>query len=272
MRNRFIILVDFSAYSANLIRYACDWARQADAELLLVHQVLAPAPAMADPEMKQVLAGHALDEAQLRLDSLAKELVPPDIGVSVLAAPGPMEVLLVKLLGQPYRNLVFTGLKGTGLLKQMLMGSVALRVIEHTGNIVVAIPGDIDSFTHRKLFVAVSDEHPLHTAWLDRLLDFIDSKGTEITFFHLAGINEHPEGMDALLRDLAARYADRFATGHEIYEGDDPFAAIREVINDRTEEILVVQKGSRLLTDQLFRKFLINDLVFEGRTPLIVLP
>lgn len=36
--------------------------------------------------------------------------------------------------------------------------------------------------------------------------------------------------------------------------------------------MLVVQKGSRLLTDQLFRQFLINELVYEGQTPLIVLP
>ena len=44
------------------------------------------------------------------------------------------------------------------------------------------------------------------------------------------------------------------------------------VINNKIDEMLIVQKGSRLLTDQLFRRFLINELVYEGQTPLIVLP
>ena len=74
------------------------------------------------------------------------------------------------------------------------------------------------------------------------------------------------------LTDLTLFFADRFDTTFAIYEGSNPFSDIKKVINNKIDEILIVQKGSRLLTDQLFRKFLINELVYEGQTPLIILP
>lgn len=55
---------------------------------------------------------------------------------------------------------------------------------------------------------------------------------------------------------------------HRIYEGSN----IKDVINSKVDELLVVQKGSRLFSDHLFRKFMINELVYEGQTPMIVLP
>ncbi|MNE57231.1 hypothetical protein D3C80_1521830 [compost metagenome] len=67
-------------------------------------------------------------------------------------------------------------------------------------------------------------------------------------------------------------FSDRFNTDFAIYEGNNPFDDIKKIINNKNDEMLIVQKGSRHLTDQLFRKFLINELVYEGQTPLIVLP
>ncbi len=37
-------------------------------------------------------------------------------------------------------------------------------------------------------------------------------------------------------------------------------------------ELRIVQKGLRLLTRPIFRKFLIDELEYEGQTLLIVLP
>jgi len=74
------------------------------------------------------------------------------------------------------------------------------------------------------------------------------------------------------LRELCAMFVDRFNTDFAIYEGNNPFEDIKKVINNKIDELLIVQKGSRLLTDQLFRRFLINELVYEGQTPMIVLP
>lgn len=272
MRKRFIILIDFSAYSGNLLRYAFDWGRQVNAELLLVHQTIVLAPGMADYESRKSIAEHDNDQALQKLKALVKELIPPSVKVSYSVSESNLELTLPRLLAEPYENLIFVGLKGTGLLKKIFLGSVALQVIDNTNNIVVALPKEVTTFSHKKIFVAVTEKHPLNVLELTQFLKLVNKKHTHITFFYLSKPNEKTKGTEKQLKDLAALFADRFKTGFAIYDGDNPFEDIRKVIKNSMDEMLIVQKGSRHLTDRLFRKFLINELVFEGQTPLIVLP
>lgn len=272
MKRRLIILVDFSAHSPNLIRYACDWCIKADAVLHLVHHTIVHAPVMADRDSKRQIADLANAEAEERLREMGDALVPPAVDVSFSVSTVRLQVMLSQLLAEPFENLVLVGLKGTGLLKKLFIGTVALEVVEQTHHVVVAMPKDVTTFDHRSIHVAVSELHPLNIPALNSFLDFIDRERTGITFFHLARANEETTGMEQQLASLAATYADRFDTRTAIYQGSDPFADIKCVIGNSTDELLIVQKGSRLFSDHLFRKFLINELVYEGKTPLVVLP
>lgn len=271
MKKRFIILIDFSEYSSNLIRYASDWGNQANAELLLVHQTIVLAPALTDSEGRLQITQHTYDEALHKLKSLAKELIPPTVKVSFSVSESLLQVTLTKLLEEPFDNLIFVGIKGTGLLKKIFLGSVAIQVIDSTKNIIIAMPKEIATFSHNRIFVAVSGKYPLNLLALNNFFNFIDSQNTSITFFSLTKPNEKTKDIEKYLADLTLFFADRFDTTFTIYEGNNPFADIKKVINNKIDEILIVQKGSRLLTDQLFRKFLINELVYEGQTPLIIL-
>ncbi|MBW8331403.1 MAG: universal stress protein [Prolixibacteraceae bacterium] len=272
MKKRFIILIDFSEYSGNLIRYACDWGKQANAELLLVHQTIVLVPALTDNDSRQQIAQHTNDEALHELKNLAKELIPSTVKVSFSVSESLLQITLPELLEEPFDNLIFVGIKGTGLLKKIFLGSVALEVIDSTKNIIVAMPKEIATYSHKNIFVAVTEKHPLNLLELNKFLNFIDSENTSITFFYLAKPNEKTKNIEKYLTDLTVFFADRFNANFAVYEGSNTFTDIKEIINNKIDEILIVQKGSRLLTDQLFRKFLINELVYEGQTPLIVLP
>lgn len=272
MKKRLIALVDLSAHSPGLIRYACDWCIKADAVLHLVHHTVVHAPVMADRDSKRQIADLAKAEAEELLRALVEELVPPSVEVSLSVSTVRLQVVLGQLLAEPFNNLVLVGLKGTGLLKQLFIGTVALEVIEGSHHVVVAIPKDVTAFDHRRIHVAVSELHPLNVTALNSFLDFIDRERTGITFFHLSRADEETTGMEQHLASLAAAYADRFDTSTAIYQGSDPFVDIKGVVGNSTDELLIVQKGSRLLSDHLLRKFLINELVYEGKTPLVVLP
>lgn len=272
MKKRFIILLDFSDYSGNLIKYACDWSRKINAELHLVHQSIVVAPAFTDNASREQIVLHTNEEALQKLSALAKALIPPTVKVSFSVSESNLQLTLLKLLSEPFDNLIFTGIKGTGLLKKIFLGSVALQVIENIKNIIVAIPKEIDTFSHENFFVAVTEKYTLNILELNKFLNFIDKETSSITFFYLAKPNEKTQSIEIHLRNLCEMFAYKFNTNFAIYEGINPFEDIKKVINNQIDELLIVQKGSRLLTDQLFRKFLINELVYEGQTPLIVLP
>lgn len=272
MKNRFIILIDFSESSGNLIKYACDWSKTVDAQLLLVHQSIVIAPSLADNESRLQIIKHTNEVALQKLKSLADDHIPPEVTVSYNVSENILQHTLLKLLEEPYNNLIFTGIKGTGLFKKIFLGSVALQVIDNIKNCIVAVPKEIYTFSHEKIFVAVTEKHPLNILELTKFLKFIDIKTTTITFFYLAKPNEDTKGIEKHLKELEKLFSEQHNTSFAIYEGLNPLDDMKKIINNKIEELLIVQKGSRLITDQLFRRFLINELVYEGKTPLIVLP
>lgn len=272
MKKRFIILIDFTESSKNLIKYACDWSKQIDVELLLVHQSLVSTPSLTDSQTRQQLKQQTNDEALYKLKELAKKHIPSMHKVSFYVSEENLQLSLAKLLSEPFDNLIFSGIKRKGLLKKLLLPSVSLQVIDTIQNITVGMPVEINTFSHEKIFVAVTEKHPLNILELNKFLRFIDRSNTEVIFFHLTKPHEQTKDIEKHLRELSRLFADKYNTSFAIYEGNHPFRDIKKVINNKIDELLIVQKGSRLLTDQLFRKFLIDELVNEGQTPLVVLP
>ena len=272
MKKRFIVLIDFSAHSENLIKYAYDWSKQTNAELLLVHETAVLAPVLIDNRSRAEIAQQINAEALEKLKGLTNKILPYGLKVSYDVSENRLQTTIEKYLEEAFDNLILVGLKGTGLLKKIFIGSVANQVIDKTNNIVVAMPKEISRFSHEKIFVAITEKHPLNTPKLAHFLNFFDKENTSLCFFHLAKPNEKNKPMENQLKELSKLFEDKFNTSYEIYDGSSSFSDIKKVINNKIDEILIVQKGSRHLTDQLFRKFLINELVFEGQTPLVVLP
>lgn len=272
MKKRFILLIDFSEYSSNLIKYACNWGKELNAEILLVHKTIVLTPAFTSDESKQQMVQHTNEEALQKLKNIAKEFIPPAIQVSFSVSENNLTITLTKLLAEPFDNLIFTGVKGTALLKQIFIGSTALQVIENVNSIIVAIPKEISVFSPHNIFIAVTEKHPFNILELKKILRFIEQKNTCITFFNLAKTTKRTKEIEKQLHDLSNLFAQEFNTKTAIYECNNPFDGIKKILNNKQEEMLIVQKGSRLMTDHFFRRFLINELVYEGQIPLIVLP
>lgn len=272
MKKRFIVLIDFSERAENLLRYAHDWSTQNHAELLLVHQFTAAMPSLTDNVARQSLVKHAHDDTIAKLEDFAKKTLPGTARVKYFASEDHIKNILTSLLKADFENIIFVGSRETGFFKKIFVESMAIQVIENTEDIVVAMPKEIASFTHEKIFVAVTEKHPLNILELNNFFRFIDETKTTITFFYLGKPDEETGDIEKHLRDLTKLFAERYSTGYAIYEGRNALTDIKKVINNKIDELLIVQRGSRLLTDQIFRRFLINELVHDGQTPLVVLP
>lgn len=272
MKTRFIILIDFSEYSAALIKYAYDWSLRYPAELLLVHQTSVMVPALSEARVKETIAKYDNAEAMQKLKQLVAETLPLTALVSYSVSEINLSKVLDKLLQESYNNLIFLGLKGTGLLKRIFIGSTTLQLMNSINNLIVAVPKEVDKFSCEKIYVAVTEKYPLNILALKKYLLFLGKEQAQINFFYLAKPKEQTEHIEKKLIELKQLFSGGFQTSTAIYQGNDAFEAVKKIINNKIEEILIVQKGSRLLNDQLFRKFLINDLVYHGQTPMVILP
>jgi hypothetical protein len=71
VKDRFVVLVDFSPHSSHVVNFAHEWSRRVGAEILLVHSTFAPLPAMASHESKRQIADIANSAALEKLERLA---------------------------------------------------------------------------------------------------------------------------------------------------------------------------------------------------------
>lgn len=272
MKKRYIILIDFSPYSANLLRYAYDWSKKADAELVLVHYTFVVTPAFADDASRREIANIANREAYENLKSFAQAILPEKTRVRYFVSERNLELSLSVLLQEPFEHLIFLGIKGTGMLKKIFLGSLAVQVIDNTNNIIVAMPKHIDIFSSDRMHVSVHKNFPLNIIEFNKLLSFTENYIEKIAFFSLIKPDDDLQATEKYLKELKDLYSDRKVTTYELYQGKNIFQDIKKVINHKEDEFLVVQKGSRLFSDQVLRKFFINELVYRGEIPLIILP
>ncbi|HRP56552.1 hypothetical protein [Agriterribacter sp.] len=183
------------------------------------------------------------------------------------------------LMKQGFNDYVILGIKGTGMLKKILMGSTATKIINELNAITVAVPdklctasSKLCNLVPKHIVVTINDRYALNEPAFNNFLDTFSGSIEEIRFMSVIQSEKVANEAGAYLRVLQERYNEKIPSGYSIFKGANVFNEIRRNVQINSDTALVVQKGSRSLTDRLFRKFLIDRLVHDGSLPLVILP
>ena len=267
-KNRIITLIDFSDNSETLIKFSAEFSGIIDATVVFVHKVPGLSPAMADADIKKQIIELEKEEAQDQLKALTKKHFFRD--GEFLVSEKPILTILEELKNEHYFDWAFVGLQGKGLLKKIFLGSTTLNVIEGSELLTVAIPIQKEIFIPQKLIVAVYYKFPINIAQFNFLLSNLSEQIKEIEFISVITENDDEDESIKYLLHLTLMYSE-FHAEMNPFRGEDAFSEITDHMAVNSDVFLVVQQGSRTLSDRLFRKFLINDLVYSNSIPLIVL-
>ena len=268
-RNRIIVLIDFSTYSKSVVKLAEQLAQQLNAETVFLHELSSLASSFtADADTRSKLVREEEKEALQQL----KLLVKPYSFVKTEFKVGQQPILemLNQLRTGGYNNWLLLGLKGTGLLKQLFIGSTALDIINQTDFLTIAVPVKEDIHLPQRLVVGVHPSYPLNEKQLYQLLENYNSTPTELEFLSIV----LPEDNKTAFQTSLATYADKFKAYQptiKLAEGKQAMDDLKTYMANQTDAFLVVQQGTRALKDTLFRKYMINDLVYGATVPLIIL-
>ncbi|MBX3163345.1 MAG: universal stress protein [Bacteroidetes bacterium] len=273
MKKRFIVLIDFSEYSANLLKYAFDWGKRIDAELLLVHKLEFVTSGRIDDLKREETTQIAISESFGELKDFAHSVLPEAAHqFKFTVALNNLTAKLSELLKEPYDNLMFVGVKETGLLEKLFLGNIAIEVIDDTTGIVAAIPEDMKIFAPEKIFIGVKEVFPLNVSELTTLLDYFGNAVPAINFFTILNPEDDTLKSENYLNELSRQFSAKAITSTSVYKTENVDNYIKDMMRNNPNALLVVQKGSRLLKDNLLRHFLINELIYDGKSPLIILP
>jgi nucleotide-binding universal stress UspA family protein len=266
-KNRIIVLIDFSKYTDILLKSTQLFAEILKADILFVHQVAGVMPAMANAESREKLGEIEKQEALMKLNMIVDDTLYTRATFQV--SDKNILTILEELADEDYFDWVFAGVKGAGILRQIFIGSTTLNVIDNTQLLTVAIPLKKDIIIPKKLIIAANYKFPFQYEQLRYVLDALSGTVEEIEFITV--VKEENETSYQAYLDEVLELFKTYHPSSRTFISDDPFSEIRHYILHRKDTYLVVQQGSRSFVDTLFRKFMINELVYAGSIPLIVI-
>ncbi|CAN5555666.1 hypothetical protein BH23BAC1_BH23BAC1_51610 [soil metagenome] len=272
MEKRFLVLIDFSTYSRDQLLLAHSWGIAIKAKLLLIHNFVVVRPALTDRQTEKEIAAYEKEKALTRLKEFAYETLGEVPNIEFFASEKNLLLLIPEFLSQEYDNLTFVGLKGTGPLKKIFWGSTTIDLIKNINHTVVAVPKHLSNYSPDKFYIALNRKFQLNTSELEYLLYLFGSQIKNMVFISvITELDDHSSTVK-YLRALVDKYVKLKNSSYQVFEGENAFKEIKELMEKQSNAILLVQRGSRSLIDQIFRKFLVNELVYDGSIPLIVLP
>ncbi len=267
--NRIVVLIDFSDYSENLIRFAFNIADVIRAKVVFVHKISGKAPAITGYEIKDQVIEIESKQALQKLRKLSKGKLYSDD--SFYVSHKSVLTILKELKRDRYNDWVFAGLKGTSTFKRLLIGSTTISIIDESDLLTVAVPAQTEIPLPKKLLVGITPKkYPINHQQFKLVLSSLNGLIHELEFFTILKEDDDEQHAKEQLLDLQAEYQDHNPI-IRLYKGNDALTLLKERVDHTENSFLVLQQGSRSLMDKLFRKFMINELVYSGNTPLIVL-
>jgi nucleotide-binding universal stress UspA family protein len=272
MKTRFIIPIDFSPYSASQLILAHEWGRKVLAEILVIHHATIDVPYITDPLVKERAAEVEKAELQQKLTEYVHQIIPTASAVKSMIVTEPLERAINELPREGYNDLVFAGLKGTGLLKRIFIGSTTVKLIENVNELIVAVPKNMRMTVPDTLYVAVHYKYHLNLEALDRLLNVFYYKVSKIHLISVLKDDDEEDKARFFMEQLQKKVMKIGNTTSEIFKGQDAQEELKNYMLHHQSGILAIQNGGRAHYESDYRSFLINELVYDASIPMIVLP
>ena len=272
MKSRLVVLIDFSPQNEIIVKLAKRWSEIINAEILLIHHVTYAVPALADSESRMKIIQYEKGKAIAELNKLIQKHFDRNNSVDYEIFEKNLIPSLKNMLGKKYQDIVMLATEGSGIFKKYFMGSTALKIIDDLNWQTIAVPPDFETHFPQSLTVAVTHKYPLNKNAFYNFLGVIKNFIEQVHFISVVTPADNLKKTHEYLVNLSQECKHNIPCTYDLFEGESAFGEISKFVHENPHTMLVVQKGSRTISDHLFRKFLINDMVHDSSLPLIIIP
>ena len=263
------VMVDFSDYTESTLKMVKDWVDGKNAEIKVLHQLDFHLPTLANHDLRLKLLYDHKRELLNQWFRLREEIFGSSDAVSFEILEEPILEYLKKT---DQDAMIFMGLKGGGILKQIFLGSMVSEVIERLNHITVAVPSTFKNQKFEKLVVTAHPKFGFNEKAFGKLMNLLPESVQAINWISIAREGDDEGTLYDYLSLLSGKYSHHLEIKINVFCGGEVFSKVKTYFTESANQVLVIQKGGRTFQDKIFRKFLVNELVFDGSVPLIVLP
>jgi nucleotide-binding universal stress UspA family protein len=272
MPNTIFVPVDFSPYTAQQLWLAKNWALWLHADISVVHQMDDPIPSLASNTVR--LQIHYENKRRVTQDwfKLQEKIFDKNDFVKF----DTINENLIQYLNEKTQflegSIIIMGLKGAGRLKQIFLGSMVTEVVEKLNLTVIAAPKNNLNMTPKRLVISAHPKYPFNVKSLKILLGKIEGLVEVINLITFSEENDDILSIQVYLDELKSEIKTEVQIFSRIFTGDKFKNQAFDELEARENTYLILQKGGRAFKDKIFRKFMINELVYRASIPLIILP
>jgi len=268
--HRIIALIDFSENSEMIIKSALSFSTLTGAQVYLLHQVPSLVPVLSDSENKKSIIDAEKQKAMQQMEQIAQEYLLKN-KIKFLVTEKEITIYLHEIQSEDYYDWVLLGLKPTGNLKRIFLGSTATRIVDETDLLTIALPVQSEFSLPATLAVGINYNYPINKSALSDLLRNLGNTIQNIEFFTVVTENDSEVFALQYLKELKNGFGE-YNCEDQLFKGTHPLKEIKKYMQKNKNTYLVIQQGSRNIMDLLFRQFMVNELVYHAAIPLIILP
>ncbi len=258
---------DFSEHSLYALNYAIEKANRLDAKIHLLTAYSVPRSTGALRSIDKIIQDSVMDE----LNELAQKIAPKITTghePSVHIMEGNSGRVICQFASEHDIDLIIMGTQGKGNLSNILLGSVAKKVVEHSRVPVIAIPSQINKDSNpEKVLLALDEKEIMHKENFTFLKSYAKKDAVVVDIFHMNQIQGKSDlnlGSLESIKDIIG----------EVYEefGTEPVQSIAAFTNKHKTGMLIMVRRPHSFWSRLFSDSNTVEELASTKTPLMVLP
>lgn len=264
-----IAAVDFSPVSKNAAEYACEFAKSINASLTLLYVYHIPPPINETPVIVSYEEMQEQNEKLLQKEAIQlKEKT--GVNVNCLVKIG----LAVDEIIEESKNsdLIIMGIKDTGKISEMLIGSTATSVMKKSKTTVLIIP-DKCTFKKPETIIFTCDFNPsINSKSIDTLKVFQKGFNAKITVVNVKQNKQLPSTEQAIGGIILE--GELAGTQHVYYfpENENLVDGINEFIERYNGDIVATIPHHYNFIETLFHKSVSKKIAFHSHLPILCIP
>ncbi|MBX2844497.1 MAG: universal stress protein [Flammeovirgaceae bacterium] len=168
-------------------------------------------------------------------------------------------------------ELIIMGTKGASGLEEVLLGSIAVSVMERVKIPIIVVPEDA-KFAHLEKIVYATDFDDKDIEIIDTIQNLGEYFNSEITCLHIntspSKVEEEEGKLDALKRNYFFTPVNQLS--FKIISDEKVEHGLQEYIEKNDIDLIVVTPKERGFIEGIFHKSLSRKLAFHAHTPILV--
>lgn len=265
---RILVPTDFSSCAKKAVEFAISFATQVHGSLVIVHALPEVGPTLGTLPTDEVKS-QILESTEAEFEVLKKDLrlEPVKAEYQVVYGSDVSDALVVYTKIHEV-DLIIMGSHGTNRLKNVLLGSNAIEVINRLSLPVIIVPESTQVLPVKHLLYASDLRHIMEEAAL--IAPFANRLQAMVSVLHIPPV-EYLQQLDTASLEKKLKQE----TGHDAFEVVLLQGDVMETIESKATE----EKGSLLIMfthrtrflEQLFRKSITREIAWHNRVPLFVI-